>query len=435
MGWIRDFYIEAKGSRTIRDITALFLSRIYMMLVSMLSSIVVVRYLGPEKNGIYSYSLAFVSLFGGIGLAGLTNILIKEFSTCKRAESDVFRSSFIVRAAGTLLACLLLYIAIRLVGCESQTQVYIWIASLSFVINIFSAVTGWLYASSNAKVIAWSQIISHTVCVVLRLLFVYLRLGIAAFIVVQVLETGLLLLIQWIVFWIRKSRSEVSQAGLIKRETIVYLARQGLPICLGSVAYMLFMRVDQVMIGEMLGDYDLGIYSVATKIAELWYFVPMTVVSVLMPKLSELYHNNRNEFYASFQRYMSFLVLFGYVSSIVTMLISKWLIWCLYGREFIAATPILCLYIWSGVFVNMSVLRGYFFVLTEWTQYSLWVNLAGAVINIILNFILIRYVGSMGAAIATLVSYAVYAYFTSLLFPKLRTVGRIQTRALCLKTT
>lgn len=421
---------KVKGKNIFSKISILFVSKIYSLFLSLISSMVIVRYLTPEMNGTYNYAIAYTTILSGIALMGLDNVLIKEFSKKQQNTSKLFVASFLVRVIGTLVSFILLEVSILILNVDYEQQRYIWIAALPFLINIFSAVTSWFYSVSQIKYVVISQSMGHTICLMLRIGCCLAKYGVMSFLIVQLLETVFFITLEWIFYAKQKNHVGCS----FSMQTCHYLVRQGLPICLGSIAHTLFLKIDQVMIGDMIGDYELGIYSVAVKIAELWYFIPGTIVLVLLPDLTYLYEKKEfQKFDDLLQKGMSWLVLLGYVASLLTMLFSRVIIYILYGEEYYAAAPILCIYIWAGIFINMSVLRGDYFVIMEWTECSMWVNLIGAIVNILMNIVLINLIGSMGAAIATLVSYCAYAYLSSFIIPKLRKIGIIQTKALFLK--
>ena len=420
---------KIRNSIILKKISLLFIGRVYSILIGMISSVVMVRYLKPELNGVYNYAIAYVAIFSGIALMGLDNVVIKEFARKGNSKHEVFTASILVRLLGTSIAFLVILLTMIIGKVTKENQLLIWIAALPCIANIFSGVSGWFYARTEVRYIVISQSIAHTICLFGKMACVYIGLGVAGFLVVTSLETFVLILLQWLIFKNRGERVEFS----FNKTVFMYLLRQGWPICLGSIAYTVFMKIDQIMIGKMISNYELGIYSVAVKIAELWYFVPNTIVVVLLPKLTEYRENgDYNKFYGAMQKYMSWLVLLGYISSGLTMVFGKMLIWILYGEEYLGAYPILCIYIWAGIFINMSVLRGNYFVLMECTQYSFWTNLSGAIVNIFLNIVLIQKMGSIGAAFATFISYGVYAYISSMIIPRLRKMGGIQTKALLL---
>lgn len=413
-----------------KRILMLLVSKVYCMIIGMISSVLMVRYFQPQLNGEYNYVTAYVTIFSGIALMGLDNVLIKEFSKKNRMEGDIFKSSFGVRCIGTIISIILLVGSFVLKPVDRNLVCLIFIAALPFVFNIVSGVNGWLMAKGMALHIAIAQAIAHTLCIIGRIVLVQIKGNLWMFIFVSAAESFFLILIEWIFYFIC---SEHFLQGHIKFDTMKYFVQQGLPIILGSIANTVFMKIDQVMIGDMIGKYDLGIYSVAVRIAELWYFIPTTIVSALIPGLTIDKQNNSKEFDLKLQRYMSLLVLLGYVTGIIIVFLAKPVVYVLYGREYLAAVPILCVYIWAGIFINMSVLRGAYFVIVEHTKYSFWCNFIGAVINVILNYMLIPIMGCMGAAIATLLSYLSYAYISSLLIKDLRVIGRIQSKAFLLE--
>lgn len=400
--------IKVFRKRSFLNFSWLLLGRIYSMAIGILLNVLMVRYLGPERNGVYNYAVSYVTVFNGLSLMGIENVITKEFKKGIRDTGDIMVSSILIRCMGCLLSFGSLMISFCFFQMEASRIWMILISALPCIANIFSGVTGWFYARSLTKFIAIAQAIAHTVCVLLKIVLVLTGGSIQSFLVATAAETFIVLLVEWLCFF---KRIKISHE--FKWATCSYLLIQGLPIIIGSIAHLIFMKVDQLMIGEILGDYELGIYSVAVRIAELWYFVPTMIVSVLLPYLVELKEKDYEAFMCRMQKYMSMLVMLGYLSGFLTTLAAKPLIIVLYGREYVSAAPILCVYIWAGVFINMSELRGSYFVIMEYTKYSLICNVVGAITNIAVNVLLIPIMGSIGAAIATLISYALYAYISS----------------------
>lgn len=414
-------------SRNFINISWLFVGKVYSLIIGMLVNVFMVRYFGPEQNGVYNYAISYVAIFNGISLMGIENVITKEFRRGVRKADDIMVSSIFIRCAGCLLSFVSILVSCYVFQVENSRIWMIFISALPCIANIFGGVTGWFYAQSQTKYIAIAQAAAHTICAVLKIIFVLLKKDVQSFLAVTAAETFIVLIFEWLCFAKEKKISFTFQ-----KSTCKYLFVQGLPIIIGSIAHIVFMKVDQLMIGEMLGDYELGIYSVAVRIAELWYFIPTMVVSVLLPTLVDFKEKDTEIFSYYLQKYMSLMVLIGYLSGFLTTLFAKPLILVLFGKEYISAAPILCIYIWAGIFINMSELRGSYFVIMEYTHYSLWCNLIGAITNVIFNFYLIPLIGSMGAVVATLLSYALYAYISSFLIKNMRSMGKIQTKAFLL---
>ena len=111
-------------------------------------------------------------------------------------------------------------------------------------------------------------------------------------------------------------------------------------------------------------------------------------------------------------------------------LAAPWIVRLAYGADFAAAAPIVAVHIWSGVFVFLGVARGQWLVNEGLQRFYLAATVAGAIVNVLLNLALIPRWGGLGAAYATVVSYALAAWLASYFHREVRAVAAMQTRAL-----
>ncbi|RME68985.1 MAG: hypothetical protein D6781_09675 [Verrucomicrobia bacterium] len=106
-----------------------------------------------------------------------------------------------------------------------------------------------------------------------------------------------------------------------------------------------------------------------------------------------------------------------------------------YGQAYEPAGGILMVHAWAGLFVFLGVARSQWLVVEGMTRFTLLATILGAVVNLLLNLVLIPPFGGLGAAFATVVSYAVSAVGTSFLLPATRRIGFMQLRAMALPVT
>lgn len=59
------------------------------------------------------------------------------------------------------------------------------------------------------------------------------------------------------------------------------------PRTLSAIAITAYVKIDQIMLGQMVSDEAVGIYSAATRISDVWYFVPMAIVASVFPAILE----------------------------------------------------------------------------------------------------------------------------------------------------
>jgi O-antigen/teichoic acid export membrane protein len=189
------------------------------------------------------------------------------------------------------------------------------------------------------------------------------------------------------------------------------------------------MKIDQVMIGNMLGDSQLGFYSAAVKLSESWYFISMIVSGSVFPAILKTRKKSRELYLERLQMlYDSFTLVSISIALIITLL-APFIIHIIYGAEYIEAATILSIHIWAGVFVFLGVASSKYLVAENLTKISFYRTIIGAITNVVLNIILIPISGILGAAAATLISYLFSAYIPNLLFKESRIVFIMQTKS------
>ena len=104
----------------------------------------------------------------------------------------------------------------------------------------------------------------------------------------------------------------------------------------------------------------------------------------------------------------------------------------LYGSQYERAGAILTIHIWAGVFVFMRALFSKWIIMEKLLLFSLVSQGSGAVLNVVLNLLLINRFGGLGAAIATLVSYAGASYLVLFFCPRVWPVARMMTKSILL---
>lgn len=129
---------------------------------------------------------------------------------------------------------------------------------------------------------------------------------------------------------------------------------------------------------------------------------------------------------------MNVLFFMAFIVSLITTIVGPRLILFLYGEPYHRTGYILIIHVWAGIFIFMRGLFSKWLLIENMLSYSLFTHGLGAIVNIILNIILIKLYAGYGAACATLVSYAVASYFSLFCFPKTRKIAYIMTKSMLL---
>ncbi len=86
------------------------------------------------------------------------------------------------------------------------------------------------------------------------------------------------------------------------------------PMLLSVMAVMVLMRVDQVMLGQLIGNEAVGIYSAAVRISEIWYFIPFVIVASVFPAIIETKKQSEDIYYERLQKLYDLMVVMAVAS-------------------------------------------------------------------------------------------------------------------------
>ena len=216
------------------------------------------------------------------------------------------------------------------------------------------------------------------------------------------------------------------------KNTAKSLLKESWPLILSGLVISLYMKVDQIMIMNMLGSIDVGEYAAAVRLSEIWYFIPVVISASLFPAILNSREISNKLYYSRIQKLYDLMVCLAFVISISMTFMADWIVNILYGQEYNQTNGVLIIHIWSAVFVFLGVASSKWFIAEGLQLLSFYRTLCGALLNICLNLFLIPLYGIYGAAIATLASQLVASYLFNISNKHARKMFILQTKALLL---
>lgn len=383
--------------------------RLIRMGLGLLVGVWVARYLGPEGYGSLSFAGSYVMLFSALALFGLESIVVRDLVRHPEAESAILGTTCLIRAAAGLLAYLLA-LAVMLVLRPDDLVALLLVALLgsSLLVQAVEVTELWFQSRvlSRYTVICRSSAFILSSCLKVLLVMTGASLAaIAAATAVEALVAAVLLVL---------THARYSTAGMLtwrwENSWFRRLLTGSVPMVLSGVVLMVYLRIDQVMLGAMATQTEVGLYAAAVRISEVWYFVPTAIVSSVFPGLVALRSSDPEQFEQKLQQLYNLLAFLGYAVALPVTFLAPWLVQLLFGSAYQAAAPLLSVLIWAGLFANLSVVRNSHFIALDWGRSLLWATSLGAAANVLLNLLLIPRYGALGAAIATCLSYWVAAH-------------------------
>lgn len=397
-------------SKVLNNIAWQIGDKLLRMGVGLFVGVWVARYLGPEQFGKWNYAIAFSAIFGAMAGLGLDSLVVRELVRCKgENEDEIVGTTFYMRlAAAGLLCAVALGLSMAMEG-DGLVVALVGLTMLSMVFQASNVVDFFFQSKMQSRNSVLAQNTAFVIAAVIRVVLLVTRQSLLWFAAVALFET-LLASLFLLLAYRRTGRRPLAWRFNGKRA--LALLRDGWPFILTSLTAMLYMRIDQVMLGRMLGPKEVGVFSAAVKISEIWYFIPMSIMSSALPIIVASKEKGEGEYVKRLQQLNDALFTFGLVVGLGMTFASPWVIALLYGGKFQGSAGILSLHIWSGVAICLGA-AGSCWTLTENRQrVNIVKSVFGCVVNISLNLWLIPRMGARGAALASVVAQ----FATCLLF-------------------
>ncbi len=397
------------------------------MIVSLFVGIYVARYLGPERFGLLSYTLSFVWLFSSLASFGLDDILVRELVQFPEHRKALLGTVFWLKIGGTVIMGSLIAIVLRFVENDQQTEWMIALIALGFFFQATNVIDFYFQAQVQSKFSVRAQTF-QLLCTSLFKIYLILNheelvwFAFALMLDQVVVAASFLVVYRWEIEWFPFFIFRWHQAKK--------LIRDAWPLIFAGLVVSIYMKIDQIMLKEMLDVKAVGIYAAAVKLCEAWYFLPTAVMASLFPAILEVRKNSNDIYEERIQKLYDLMIWGALAVALPTTLLADWVIYIFYGVDFQEAASVLKIYIWAGVFVSLGSASSKWLVTENLERYSFYMTTLGAVLNVIFNLWLIPILGITGAALATLISYCIAAYLSLLFFKKTRNNFWVATNAL-----
>ena len=405
----------------------MFGEQVLRIIAGLFVGIYVARYLGPEQFGVYSYALAFVALFGAIAKLGLDSIVVRDLVNHPQEREVYLGTAFWLKLIGAILTMGLLAIAVQFTGNDATTKLYIFIIASGMIFQSFDVVDFYFQSKVLAKYVSIAKLIQLALSSVLKLYFIYIQADLFWFVLVSLVDQISLAFSLLFAYWRQKIGSLF---GCFDLGTAKAMLNNSWPLILSGIAVTLYMRIDQIMLKEILGEREVGLYSAAVRLSEAWNFVPVIITASLFPAIVNAKKISQEIYHKRLQRLCTLMTWLAIAVALPMTFLADWLVILLYGQHYREAGSVLAIHIWGAVFVFLGVASGVFFTVERYTKKSFYRTALGAVSNVLLNLALIPHYGINGAAIATVLSQFIANYFYDFFDGSTRDLFVIKLRAL-----
>jgi O-antigen/teichoic acid export membrane protein len=389
--------------------------------------ILVARYLGPEQYGLMSYVISFVTLFSALASFGLDHIEVRELAGGNAPKEAVLGTAFRLRLGFALITMGLIGLAAHALEADADAKMMILMYSFSIFLNSFSVIRNYFTAIVKNKYVVKTEIGRVVIGALIKVAFLLVRAPLHWFVVAVTFD--FFLLASGYVY------AYCAQIGSVRewrfdREIARYLIRQSFPLLLSGAVVLVYQRIDQIMLRNMLSNAAAGYFSTADKFAILIGIIPAVITQTMSPLLVKARAGNPELYRLRSRQFVGTVLWLTIGLAVGGSVLSYPLIALTFGQQYLPAVPVLRVLAFRAVGMALSTTSGQLIIIEGIQKWAFARNILGCVVCVVLNFILIPEFGAVGSAWASVITVVFTGCVANLLIPPYHAVLRLQLQAI-----
>lgn len=419
-------FMNIEKNKIIKNASWIIVCRIAQSIINLVIGMISARYLGPSNYGIINYAGSIVAFMVPVVQLGFRNTFVQEVIAEPDKEGEII---------GTILASTLVSSFLGIIGIaafvsivnrgQTDTIIVCVLYSGCLIFQMMELIQYWYQAKLLSK---YTSIVSLCAYAVVSLYKVFLLItgkSIYWFAVSQAMDY-FLVSSALIIIYFKLGGQKLKFSFMLLHKMFAkskYYILSGLMVTI-------YQNTDRVMLSIMLGEEANGYYSAAITCAGVAAFVFSAIIDSGRPVIFEGKKKSYQIFEDNITKLFSLIIYLGFAQSIFFTVMSKLCVGILYGQAYAPAAAVLRIITWYSTFSYMGSVRN-IWILSEGKQhYLLWINLIGAIINIVGNYILIPLYGASGAAIASVATYFFVDYVLCFVIREIRPCSRLIVKSL-----
>lgn len=384
-----------------KNLGVLFVAQMITYVMGFFITMYTARYLGAAGFGILSLALSITGIFGVFGDLGLSTLMIRDIARDKSITNKYMTNFAIIKVALVCLMFGLIALTVNIIGYSKVVDTVIYLITLSVALNSFGGVlTAVFQANEKMEYLSVNYVINSTLMLVGTAIGIYYQLDVIFFALLYVISTGLVLIPTFLIYVWKFSWPKIEVDLSLWKPSI----KEAWPFGITGLLVNIYYWIDSVILSIMVGTEVVGWYNAAYKLIVVILFIPTVLNVVVFPIMSKLYVTSKDSLKLVYEKYFKYMAILGIPIGVGTTLLADKIILLIFGNQYIPSIIALQILIWSSVILFMS---GAFSRLLEASNQQLVltkITAICAVLNIVLNVILIPKYSFIGASFVTVVT-------------------------------
>lgn len=425
------YYIidKIKNNRFLKNISWIFFGNLTHSILSFLLNIFIARKFSTNDYGIMNYSTSLIAFFITLGTLGFDSTITKKFAENEDNCGEYLGSTITIRCIYSVFSIFILQIIVRALNCDDRLLHTIsLVQSFTILFNAFNSIVYWFRYKYEANFVAIARLVAFGLSALWRIFAIVFSDDIVIYVIGTSIETALFAFLLLIMYK-RKYNYKMKFSFPILKDMI----KISYPFICSAILSTVYAQTDKIMLKNMLDNTAVALYSVSSLLANAAAIIPTTIIEGFRPDIMKYKYSNEVMYLKRLRQLYAIIFWVSIMYCVFITIFAKQIILIVYGTKYLDAVSSLSLIVWYTAFSYFGAINSLYMVAENKTKWVQIITLSGAVINVLLNYILIPIWGIIGAATASLVTQFVANFILIAIIKPLRSNFKVMIKGIMLK--
>ena len=420
------FLNRLKENRVANNAAWLIAGKLVHMVLSFLVGLLTARYLGPDHFGLINYAAAYTSFFSALCTLGINSIIVKNFIEHPDEEGETIGTTLLLRALSSLFSALMIVGVVSVLDRgETLTFTVVALYCIGLLFQIFDTLNYWFQARLQSKYYAVATLVAYVIVSAYKVTLLVLGMSVKWFAVANAIEyalVGAVMLWQYHRCGGPRFSCSLRKAGQLLRASRSFIV--------AGLMVSIYASTDRLMLKQMLSEASVAYYALAVSFSSSWGFLLSAIIDSMTPEIMRTRSTDHETYLCMNRRLYAYVFYAAAFVSLCVSLAAPWLIVFLYGESYRPAVEPLRVVVWYTAFSYLGVARNTWMVCENVQKYLQILYPVSAVMNVVLNLIMIPRWGATGAALASLLTQISTIVVVPYFIPQIRENTRMMIEAM-----
>lgn len=413
-------------NKVVKNSSWIIACKIVQSLLNLVVSMLTARYLGPSNYGVINYAASIVAFMLPLMQLGFRSTLVYELIHRPNEEGKTLGTALLMNVLSALLCMVAVAFFVVIANRGEKTTILVCVLySINLIFQALEMCQYWFQKNLMSKYTSLISLIAYIIVSIYKIYLLVVHKNIYWFSVAQAIDYCIISIALLVTY--KKCGGEKFSFSFERGKEM--LAKSKYYIISGMMV-TIFAQTDRLMIKNMIGDTATGYYSAAVTSAGMASFVFAAIIDSMRPVILESKEHSTLSFELNVSRLFSMIFYMSLIQCILTTILAKPIIWILYGEDYLSSVDVLRLVVWYMTYSYIGQVRNIWILAEKKQNYLVGINLIGALLNVLINALLIPICGIMGAAIASVITQFFTNFILGFIFNPIKDCNRLMLKGM-----